>query len=266
MCLESSRKGPVNPEKFLKASRPPSFRVDQQQDCHEFLTFLFQKLEFEHRVVMDKGQEVELGPSLVQSVYGGAKLVTYQCLVCSTMSQVETKFTMLDLPLSTTAEEPRCSIFVEDLIKDYLKPETLNGKNQYQCDTCNVLSDAVKTTRMKIYPKNLIITLLRFKFDISSSRNKKLMTRVQVPTTLYWPGSGEGLKYELYCVIVHSGLSSEEGHYFTLVRDRQTEVWTKVSDQVVKTVPGWWVKELHSMRDTTPYMLFYQKEELALKI
>jgi len=291
-CLKLNRKNSANPKHFLEASRPPWFHDGQQQDCSEFLTFLFQKLEEEHnsevmeqannntdimwekcvgnhgggdiRDKSDHGLEVvDLSPSIVQSVYGGAQVVKYQCSGCSTMSQVETRFTTLDLPLSTTAEEPRGNISVENLIKDYLEPETLNRENQYQCDTCHRLTDAVKTTRMKMLPRHLIITLLRFMFDISSSRKEKLLTRVEVPTTLHLSGSQEGLvKYELYCVIVHSGLSSEVGHYYTLVR--QSGVWTKVSDEVVETVYGRWDKDLHSMSDT-PYMLFYQKEEVAPK-
>jgi len=295
MCLKLSRKGSVNPKQFFEASRPSWFHVGQQQDSSEFLTFLFQKLEEEHSVVIDntnnntnmllekclgehgdgdvsdkpeqgnEGHMVEFSPSLVQSVYGGTQVVVYQCLDCSTMSQVVTRLTTLDLPLSISEEEPRSSISVEDLIKDYLKAETLHGENQYQCDTCHRLRDAVKTTHMKILPRHLIITLLRFMFEISSSRKEKLLTRVEVPSTLYLSGSREGVvKYDLYCVIVHSGLSSEVGHYYTLVRDRQSGVWSRVSDQVVETVHECWDQDLHSMNDT-PYMLFYQREEVALK-
>ena len=296
-CLKLSRRSFANPKQFLESSRPSWFHVGQQQDCSEFLTFLFQRLEEEYSILMDKannnidmqrekfvmengdggisdnsnhGHKVpmveEQSPTLVQSVFGGTQLVVYQCLECTTKSEVLTRFTVLDLPLSTSAEEPRSSIDVEDLIKDYLKPEVLDGENQYQCDRCHGLRDAVKTTCMKMLPRHLIITLLRFKFEISSKKKEKLLTTVKIPSSLCLSGSREELViYSLYCVIVHCGLSCEGGHYYTLVRDTHNDVWTRVSDQVVETLPGWWEEELNSTRDT-PYMLFYQKEGVSLNL
>ena len=169
---------------------------------------------------------------------------------------------MPDLPNlpNITITRARHQLTVKDLLKNYLEPEDLCGDNQYQCDKCVGLRDAVKTTQIEAAPKHLIITLLRFKFDASTCQKVKLLTPVECPESLSLPLSGgEVVRYQLYCVVVHSGQSSEVGHYYTWVRGRQGVEWHKVSDEEVVIVPGEWDQEGQSRRDT-PYMLFYQRE------
>ena len=84
------------------------------------------------------------------------------------------------------------------------------------------------------------------------------MTGLDVPAELSLPvGEGEEQCYHLYCVVVHCGLSSDVGHYYSLVRDRQRGDWVRVSDKEVEYVQGW-EDRMYSTRDT-PYMLFYQR-------
>ena len=89
----------------------------------------------------------------------------------------------------------------------------------------------------------------------------KLLRAVDCPETLSLPVSGgELVSYQLYCVVVHFGQSSEGGHYYSWVRD--SEQWHKVSDEEVEAMPGSWDQEEQGRRDT-PYMLFYQRESGA---
>jgi len=214
------------------------------------------------------------GPSsLVQTVFGGQLDTSYKCLECSYTSHVTTSFTDLPLAFPNTTRSPtpdlpnlpnisitRASskLSVKDLLKNYLEPEYLCEDNQYQCDQCEGLRDAVKTTQIKAAPEHLIVTLLRFKFDSSTCRKVKLLRAVDCPETLSLPVSGgELVSYQLYCVVVHFGQSSEGGHYYSWVRD--SEQWHKVSDEEAEAMPGSWDQEEQGRRDT-PYMLFYQRE------
>ena len=211
-------------------------------------------------------------------MFGEQLITSYHCLGCSYTSQGTTSFTDLTLAIPTTRQgqsmpdlpnlpnititRARHQLTVKDLLKNYLEPEDLSGDNQYQCDKCEGLRDAVKTTQIKAAPKHLIITLLRFKFDASNCQKVKLLTLVDCPESLSVPLSGgEVMRYQLYCVVVHSGQSSEVGHYYSWVRGRQGVEWHKVSDEDVVTVPGKWEQEVQSRRDT-PCMLFYQREGL----
>uniref|UniRef100_A0A8C5M278 Ubiquitin specific peptidase 35 n=1 Tax=Leptobrachium leishanense TaxID=445787 RepID=A0A8C5M278_9ANUR len=133
----------------------------------------------------------------------------------------------------------KCSLALSDLINYFLSPETLTEDNKYHCETCLSLQDAEKIVEVSTSPKYLILTLLRFSYDLKAMRRKKILDDVSVPLVLKLPihvaqpvaGSLEGDKrcdlakdylpvtYDLCTVIVHSGLSSESGHYYCYARD-----------------------------------------------
>jgi len=232
---------------------------------------------YSHDSGVDTSGEVVSVPGLVQSVFGGQLDTSYQCVECSNTSQGVTSFTELHLPIPAqnqklpdmshlphiTIARSRRRLTLEDLIRNFLAPEELYGDNQYQCDSCHGLREAVKTTQIKAPPQHLIITLLRFKYDLSRCQKVKMLVPVECPDILSLPVSGgEEVRYQLYSVVVHSGQSSEVGHYYTWVRGREKEEWHKISDQEVETVPGCWDQGLHSRRDT-PYLLFYRREGLV---
>ena len=229
---------------------------------------------------VDSGGDVGPCPSLVQAVFGGKFNTAYQCLECGNTSLSASSFTELLLPISCTrpaqatvpdlAHLPGISIArarhqlgLPELIRNYLAPEDLAGDNQYQCDVCEGLRDAVKTTQIEAAPKHLIIALLRFKYDHITRRRVKVCTPVECPASILLPTlCGEEVRYQLYSVVVHSGQSSDGGHYYTWVRGRQIEEeWHRVSDMDVETVPGQWNQKIHSRRET-PYLLFYCREGL----
>jgi len=212
--------------------------------------------------------------TIVESVFSGELDTSYQCMDCMNISRGVTTFTDLHLPIPTTTSIPmprlpnlptisitraRAKLSVQDLINSYLEPEHLMGDNQYHCDHCLGLRNAVKTTQIKVAPKHLVITLLRFKFIASTCRKVKLLRSIDCPRIFDLPVGDGQVRYHLYCVVVHFGQSSDGGHYYTLVRDR--EVWYKISDEEVETVSGNWDQEERGRRDT-PYMLFYQREDV----
>ncbi|XP_035289171.1 ubiquitin carboxyl-terminal hydrolase 35-like [Anguilla anguilla] len=143
------------------------------------------------------------------------------------------------------------SLSVPDLINFFLTPEMLTGDNKYRCQRCSSLQNAEKVVEVTEGPHYLILTLLRFSFSMATMRRRKILDNVSIPLVLKIPvrlpsrgpesvgarevGSGLGagpgvaaepegsayvsLTYDLASVVVHSGLSSESGHYYCYARE-----------------------------------------------
>lgn len=141
------------------------------------------------------------------------------------------------------------SLSVPDLINFFLTPEMLTGDNKYRCQRCSSLQNAEKVVEVTEGPHYLILTLLRFSFSLATMRRRKILDNISIPLVLKIPvrlpsrgpesvgakegGSGLGagpavgpegsayvsLTYDLASVVVHSGLSSESGHYYCYARE-----------------------------------------------
>lgn len=73
---------------------------------------------------------------------------------------------------------------MEKALQIYLKPETLEGSNQYFCDKCNKKVDAKRGTRFFKLPKCLCLILNRFSFDYMLFKRVKLDDFVSFPFVL----------------------------------------------------------------------------------
>ncbi|KAM9237812.1 ubiquitin carboxyl-terminal hydrolase 38 [Dugong dugon] len=147
---------------------------------------------------------------------------------------------------------------VTDLLNYFLAPEILTGDNQYYCENCASLQNAEKTMQITEEPEYLILTLLRFSYDQKYHVRRKILDNVSLPVILELPvkrttslsslsegwsidvdftdisenlakklkpsGSEEACRpklvpYLLNSVVVHSGVSSESGHYYSYARN-----------------------------------------------
>lgn len=147
-------------------------------------------------------------------------------------------------PLLAFGEEacaPKDSRSVPDLINYFLSPERLTAENKYHCEKCASLQDAEKVAELTEGPHYLILTLLRFSFNPRTMKRKKILDNVSIPVVLKLPvlvapekteevcrrgndraapGSGfMSVVYDLCSVVVHSGISSESGHYYCYSRE-----------------------------------------------
>ncbi|KAM8940187.1 ubiquitin carboxyl-terminal hydrolase 38 [Pelodytes ibericus] len=145
---------------------------------------------------------------------------------------------------------------VTDLLKYFLAPEILDGDNCYHCEKCASLQNAEKTMQIMEEPEYLILTLLRFSYDPKCHVRRKILDNVSIPLVLELPverttslassgdwsldidisDAGENLAkklkpsgvedlctqlvpYVLSSIVVHSGTSSESGHYYSYARN-----------------------------------------------
>nr|XP_020015414.1 ubiquitin carboxyl-terminal hydrolase 35 [Castor canadensis] len=115
---------------------------------------------------------------------------------------------------------PEGSRSVLDLVNYFLSPERLTAENRYYCEPCASLQDAEKVVELSQGPRYLILTLLRFSFDLRTMRRRKILDDVTIPLLLRLPlAGGRGQAYDLCSVVVHSGVSSESGHYYCYARE-----------------------------------------------
>ncbi|XP_004869741.1 ubiquitin carboxyl-terminal hydrolase 35 isoform X1 [Heterocephalus glaber] len=115
---------------------------------------------------------------------------------------------------------PEGSRSVLDLVNFFLSPERLTAENRYYCESCASLQDAEKVVELSQGPRYLILTLLRFSFDLRTMRRRKILDDITIPLLLRLPlAGGQGQAYDLCSVVVHSGVSSESGHYYCYARE-----------------------------------------------
>uniref|UniRef100_A0A8C3VM85 Ubiquitin specific peptidase 35 n=1 Tax=Catagonus wagneri TaxID=51154 RepID=A0A8C3VM85_9CETA len=121
---------------------------------------------------------------------------------------------------NATAPAAEGSRSVLDLVNYFLSPEKLTAENRYHCEPCASLQDAEKVVELSQGPRYLILTLLRFSFDLRTMRRRKILDDVSVPLLLRLPlAGGRAQAYDLCSVVVHSGVSSESGHYYCYARE-----------------------------------------------
>ncbi|XP_055975009.1 ubiquitin carboxyl-terminal hydrolase 38 [Sorex fumeus] len=160
-----------------------------------------------------------------------------------------------DVPQKPGGETPPS---VTDLLNYFLAPEILTGDNQYYCENCASLQNAEKTMQITEEPEYLILTLLRFSYDQKYHVRRKILDNVSLPLLLELPvkrtsslsslaeswsldvdftdisenlakklkpsGTDDSccpklVPYLLSSVVVHSGISSESGHYYSYARN-----------------------------------------------
>ena len=158
--------------------------------------------------------------------------------------------TKTSVPATQAVSETTNCLHLTDLLKHYLKTEKLSGDNKYHCNICDSLQEAERKINIVQTPEYLIFTLLRFSYDTRLHARSKIFREVKYPKTLLLPVSdeervssrrqrtkslrsevavqleacGQGMDadccdvYSLCSVVIHSGTSSDCGHYYCYAR------------------------------------------------
>ncbi|XP_027348085.1 ubiquitin carboxyl-terminal hydrolase 21-like [Abrus precatorius] len=219
----------------------PSFRRGEQQDAHEFMQCVLNKLRscFPYR-----------DDNLVENIFGSRLISNLRCCNCGYSS--DTYEPVLDVSLGIENMNT-----LQLALESFTKVEKIN--ENFKCDACGEELSTEKRLLLDQTPLVAAFHLKRFKRDGSSV--KKISGHVQFTLQLdllpYISGNGNNndvpLQYDLYAVLVHLGYSLNSGHYFCFVRS-DPDKWHKMNDAKVTSVSG------DSVLSQEAYILFYARE------
>ena len=253
----------------------------EQQDANDTWLSLHDRLE------KDLAKNT-VRPKLVQELFEGRQTVRITCDECGAVSDTVEATSSLSLPVAELHGSEAEPVGVHAALRARVAAERLTGDEQFQCDKCNGKHDATRETLITSLPPVLCFHLTRFKVKKQSDGAVELERTnhafqfeetLTLDEFLQPPASpsseanddhtsvAPSAVYDLYAIIVHHGMSPNEGHYWSLIRDlsstSETEgEWFEFNDERclpmrrasrAETVGG------GSRRDTSAYMLLYRR-------
>nr|PVC50218.1 ubiquitin carboxyl-terminal hydrolase [Theileria orientalis] len=205
------------------------FVLGDQQDAHEFLTYLLNVMideirEAEENVTKSKTsthsksrhkEKKEKRTWLNELVEGSVESET-KCHECDSVTRMKEPFITLSLDIFENSNIKKC-------LDQYCDKEVLSGKNKFFCETCNRYCDASKKILFDVLPPILILHLKRFKYNIkpgSTMCNMYERLQYQVISSneieLECNRKKRKVEYQLFSVILHIGTSPDYGHYINI--------------------------------------------------
>lgn len=137
----------------------------QQHDIQELCRVMFDALEQKFKATKQA--------NLINDLYEGKMLDYVRCLECGTEKSREDTF--LDIPLPVRPFGSAVSYnSVDEALRAFVQPETLDGSNQYHCEKCDKKCDAHKGLKFTKFPYLLTLHLKRFDFDYNTLHRIKL--------------------------------------------------------------------------------------------
>ncbi len=132
---------------------------------------------------MDLGSAEERG--IIEDLYEGLGIDYICCLACKNVSSHETKFRDLGLTIQNpfNPDSPVHSTLLQALCT-HLRPEKLEGENQFACGKCGKKQDALKGFQLVKLPRILCFNLNRFTLDYTTFTRVKLNDRLVFPPVL----------------------------------------------------------------------------------
>ncbi|KDP34308.1 hypothetical protein JCGZ_12656 [Jatropha curcas] len=228
------------------------FRRYQQEDAHEFLQCLLEKLE---RCCLNDEISYPQDDNIVERVFGGRLISKLKCCNCGDCSDKYEP--LIDLSLEIEDVET-----LQNALESFTKVEKIeNLDTKFTCDKCREEVSREKQLMLDRAPSVATFHLKRFKTDGSSIAkiNKHVDFPLELDLKPYTNGSEDSnvnqvdLKYQLYAIVVHNGFLPTSGHYFSYVRS-SPDTWHKLDDSMVVKV------DEEIVLSQTAYILFYARE------
>lgn len=161
---------------------------------------------------------------------------------------------------------------IEEALDNYVKPEIMNGDNQWKVEELNNRKfDAEKGFKFRELPYILTLQLKRFDYDPQTWSRIKLANKVTYPFILdmskYVSKERKKYLYELYSVLIHAG-NANGGHYYAYIKNFADGKWYEFNDTNVTAITEEQVKAMAGGNDdqrhraygvsTNAYMLMYR--------
>jgi ubiquitin C-terminal hydrolase len=208
------------------------FANNNQQDSYEFIIYLLD--------VIDK----KLGNSMNNDLYDRFGLKTISNIKCKmTNCGKESETSSIDLFLQLPITD---KLDLSDSYRMYKSVGRLENDNAYFCDKCNKKVVARKSTMTTKWPKNLIIVLKRFDYNM-----RKDGRNINIP--LEWRHG-----YKLKGAIIHIG-SFGGGHYIYFGEDNHdNQDWFIANDSNISKIND--IEGFMNNQGKQSYILYYKKD------
>lgn len=151
--------------------------------------------------------------------------------------------------------------------------QTMREEIDQYCDTdgCKVKGLAVtRFSKIAYPPRILMLQLERFGYSNYGAQKKhfsRVLLRRDLDLTKHFkdPTKVEKkLNYELYSIISHEGRTTNSGHYTNSTKIEGSRLgWVKYNDDAEPQDTN--LKEIHSNKRSTPYLLFYRRKDIEVK-
>ncbi|XP_025076742.1 ubiquitin carboxyl-terminal hydrolase 3-like isoform X2 [Pomacea canaliculata] len=282
VALWQGNKTAISPESLFTViwKVVPRFRGYQQQDAHEFMRYLLDRLHSEllqllpyptsnSPFITPKGTS-----TIVTAIFGGLLQNEVHCLICGMESKKHDPF--LDLSLDIPNQfamrsgkpkegEPVCRL--SDCLHSFTDVEELEESELYYCGSCKRRQKSTKKFWIRRLPNVLCLHLKRFRW--STYCRVKVETFVEFPLTSLdmncyvlnnlheTRGSSAGSNlYDLAAVVVHHGSGAGSGHYTSYaIHEGQ---WYHFNDSSVTAC------EPEVVQRCKAYILFYVRRQVRL--
>ncbi|OLL22457.1 putative ubiquitin carboxyl-terminal hydrolase creB [Neolecta irregularis DAH-3] len=213
--------------------------------------------------------------TMLKDIFSGLMTNETRCLTCENITYRDEAFRDLSLDVD---EYPS----INERLQNLSETEFLCGKNKFLCDECGGLQEAEKRTKIKKFPKVLVLHLKRFKYCETDQSTSKLFNRMEfdlsfdsssvlresktwqhtptdvgIATTLDMQDKGI---YELFSIVVHLGNSLIQGHYVSITKTDKG--WMVFDDDRVEIMQEPFVEKFfgEDLNYGAAYLLFYQEK------
>ncbi|EAN32397.2 Ubiquitin carboxyl-terminal hydrolase family protein [Theileria parva strain Muguga] len=261
---------------FLKkvCSTKDDFILGDQQDAHEFLTYILNAMIDEIRNLEDEyvkpktfmssksggKRKLEKKTWLNELVEGCVKSET-RCHECYSVTGMTEPFITLSLNIFDNCDINLC-------LQRYCDDELLSGKNQFFCEKCDKYCDASKRIVFDLMPPLLILHLKRFKYTTKPGSSlcsvyERLPYSVVCSNVIQVNCKRHPcpIVYELFSIISHIGTSPDYGHYINI--SELGGNWFRCDDASILKLDDYHSEigdETTSGNDAS-YILFYRIKE-----
>ncbi|NWI73483.1 UBP42 hydrolase, partial [Dryoscopus gambensis] len=222
------------------------FKPDLPGDAYEFLRCTLSAM---HRACLRGSSDLDIssqGTTIIHQIFQGILRSRITCLSCETVSDFYMAF--LDVLLKIKGASS-----LTTALEDFVTPKQMDGKKCFKCSKCEKKVAASK--RVTIHHEPRVLTVCLGRADVRTSR--KISQVVEYPEYLdlrpYMSDTaGEPLLYSLYAVVVHSGHTCLEGHFFCYTKASDGK-WYKMNDVTVDSCG------IHTVLQQQAYLLFYAR-------
>ncbi|XP_070579400.1 ubiquitin carboxyl-terminal hydrolase 1-like isoform X2 [Ptychodera flava] len=181
---------------------------------------------------------------IVDDLFQGSLVLRTRCLECECFTERQEAFQDISVPVQSDSgnndddddeASPRPSnLSLSWAISEFACKERLTDDNKYYCESCLRHTEAERTLHFDKLPQVFTVHLKRFTATSNgyypNGTVSKVNNPIATPTELsleQWctkTCKQSHQKYQLFAVVMHSGVSSSSGHYITYIKLQRREV------------------------------------------